>query len=108
MGVGGGFTSSAETATGSARPPARPQPSLFRRHLVDPADRGSVAVSARGVSFALDLLATAQAMGRRGRMAEGLAHVTGGAGPRGTVEVGRGFSRRQLRPGEKRGSAVGK
>jgi transposase len=41
-------------------------------------------------------------------MAEGLAHVTGGAGPRGTIEAGRGLSRRQLRPGAKGGSAVGK
>jgi len=75
---------------------------------VDSPDRRGVALSTRRVSFALDLLAAAQAMGRRRRVAECVAQVTGNAGPRGTIEVGRGLSRRQLRPGEKGGSAVGK
>lgn len=108
MGVGGSLASSAETATGSARASARTQPSLFRRHPVDSPDRRSVAVFTRRVSFALDVLAAAQAMGRRGRVVEGVAHVAGGAGPGATVAVGRGLSRRQLRSREKGRSAVGK
>jgi len=47
-------------------------------------------------------------VGRRRRVAAGLARVAGSVGPRGTVEVGRSLPRRQLRPGEKRGAAVGK
>lgn len=108
MGVGGSFSSSTAKATGSTRPSGCPQPSLFRRHLVDSADRRSVAISARRVSFALDLLAAAQAMGGGRRLAPCLASAAGSAGPRGTVEVGRGLSGRQLRPGEKGGAAVGK
>src|SRR5215469_4936209 len=108
MGVGGSFSSSTAKAMGSTRPSGGPQPSLFRRHLVDSADRRSVAISARGVSFALDLLAAAQAMGGGRRLAACLASAAGSAGPGGTVEVGRGLSRRQLRPGEKGGAAVGK
>jgi hypothetical protein len=38
----------------------------------------------------------------------GLAHAARSAGPRGSAEMGRGLSRRQLRPGEKGGAAVGK
>ena len=41
-------------------------------------------------------------------MAAGLAHAPGSVGPRGSAEVGRSLSRRQLRPGENGGSAVGK
>jgi len=67
-----------------------------------------MAVSARRVSFALDLLAAAQVVGGRRRVAQRLAGAAGGTGPRGAVAVGRGLSRRQLRPGEKGGSAVGK
>jgi len=67
-----------------------------------------MAISARRVSFALYLLAASQAVGRRKRVAECVARIAGRVGPRGTVEVGRGFSRRQLRPREKGGSAVGK
>jgi len=79
MGVGGSYAPASEAATGPKRPPASTQPSLFRRHLVDSADGVGVAVSARGVSFALDLLAATQAMGRRGRLAECLARALLGA-----------------------------
>jgi len=108
MGVGRGFSSSPTTAIGSTRPPASTQSSLFRGYLVDSPDRRGMAISARRVSFALDLLAAAQAMGRRGRLAERLAYPAGSVGPRGTVEVRRSLSRRQLRAREKGGFAVGK
>ncbi|MBZ5617005.1 MAG: transposase, partial [Acidobacteriia bacterium] len=75
---------------------------------MDPPDRCGVAVLARGISFAFDLLAATPAMGRGRRLAQRLARLAGRAGPRGSAEVGRGLSRRQLRPGEKGGSAVGK
>jgi hypothetical protein len=110
MEVGRSFSASAATATGSTGSPASPQPSLFRGYLVDSPNRGGMAISARRVSFALHLLAASQAVGRRRRrrVAECVARIAGRVGPRGTVEVGRGFSRRQLRPREKGGSAVGK
>jgi transposase len=47
-------------------------------------------------------------MGERRHMVAGLADSAGRTGPTGAVEMGRGLSRRQLRPGEKGGSAVGK
>ena len=108
MGIRGGFAAPTQTASRQARETTGTEPSLFRRYLVGPADRRSVAVSAGRVSFALHVLATAQAMGRRRCVAAGLADAAGSAGPRGTAEVGRDLSRRQLRSGEKGGSAVGK
>ncbi len=108
MGIRGGFAAPAKTATRQARSAASTQPSLFRRYLVDSPDRCGVALSAGGISVAFHLLATAPAMGERGRMAAGLADTAGRVGPRGSAEVGRGLSRRQLCPGEKGGSAVGK
>ena len=108
MGVGGGFSAAATTASGSTRPPASPQSSLLRGYLVDSPDRRGMAISARRVSFALHLLAASQAVGRRRGVAEGVARMAGRVGPRGIVEVGRGLPRRELRPREKGGSAVGK
>ena len=108
MGVGGGFSAAATKASGSTRPPASPQPSLFRGYLVDSPDRRGMAISTRRVSFALHLLAASQAVGRRRGVAECVARIAGRVGPRGIVEVGRGLSRRELCPREKGGSAVGK
>ncbi len=108
MGVGRCFSPSATAAHGSTGPPASPQPSLFGGYLVDSPDRGGMAISARGVSFALHLLAASQAVGRGRCMAACVARIAGRVGPRGTVEVGRDFSRWQLRFREKGGSAVGK
>ena len=84
------------------------EPGLFRGHSVDSADRRGLAFSARRVSLALDLLASAQAVGRGRRMAGCLARAAGGARRRGSAEVGRDLPRRQFRTGEKGGSAVGK
>lgn len=83
------------------------QPSLFRRHLVDSPDRRGMPIFARQVSFTLHLLAAAQAMERRRRVAECVAYVTGSAGPRRLLKWD-GPSRRHLRPSEKGGAAVGK
>jgi hypothetical protein len=101
MGVGRGFSASAATATGWTRPPASTQSSLFRRYLVDSPDRRGMAISTRRVSFALHLLAASEAVGRRRRVAECVARIAGRVGPRGTVAVGRGVSRRELRPAKK-------
>src|SRR5271167_255593 len=84
------------------------EPVMFRRHSVDSANRSSVAVSARRVPLARDLLAAAEAMGRRRRLAGGVACTTRRAGRRRSIEVGRDLPGWQLRPGEKRGLAVGK
>ncbi len=108
MGTGGGFASSAETATRPARSTASPQPSLFRRYLVDSPDRRGVAFLAGRVSLTLDLLASAQAVGRRRRVAECVARPAGSAGRRRSAALGRDVPRRQFCSGEKGGSAVGK
>ena len=72
------------------------------------ADRRRVEVFARQVSVACDLLATAEALGRARRMARCVAGAAGCAGRRRPVELGRNVPGRQLRPGQKGGSAVGK
>ena len=72
------------------------------------ADRGGVEVFARQVPFSSDLLAALEAMGRAGYMARCLANTAGRAGWRRPAEVGGDVPGRQLRPGEKGGSAVGK
>lgn len=74
---------------------------------MDIANRSSVAVSARRVSLALDLLASLTTVGRRGSVAGRMARIVGDARPARSAAVGRNFSGRQLRCGEKRGSAVG-
>jgi transposase len=44
----------------------------------------------------------------KGILVASLANTAGGTGPRGSAALGRSLSRRQLRPGQKGGSAVGK
>ncbi len=75
---------------------------------MDIADRRGVAVSTRRVPVARHLLAAAEAVARRRRMAGCVACSVGRAGCRRLAEVGRDIPRWQLRPGEKRGDAVGK
>jgi transposase len=72
------------------------------------ADWGGVEVFARPVSLACDLLAAVEAVGRAGCVARRVARAAGCAGRRRSAEVGRDVPGRQLRSGEKRGSAVGK
>jgi transposase len=72
------------------------------------ADGRCVAFLARQVSVPRDLLATAQAMGRAGRVARRMANTAGCARWRRPAEVGGDVPGRQLRSGQKGGSAVGK
>jgi transposase len=67
-----------------------------------------VALSAPRVSLPFHLLAAAAAVGRAGDLAASVADAVGGTGPRGSAALGRSLSRRQFRPGQKGGSAVGK
>ena len=67
-----------------------------------------MALSARSVSVAIDLLAAAETVGRRRRLARRLAGTPRSTGCRGASEVGRSLSGRQLCTSEKGGAAVGK
>ncbi len=80
VGVGGAHVAPAQASAGQPGSTLGLEPGLFRGHFVDPADRGSVALLAGRVSFAFDLLAAAQAVGRRRRVVECVAYVVGGAG----------------------------
>jgi len=84
------------------------QPGLSGGHPVGVADRCGVEVFARQVSVSCDLLAAVEAVGRAGCMARRLASAVGWARWRRSAEVGRDVPGRQLRSGEKGGSAVGK
>lgn len=84
------------------------QPGLPGGHPVGIADGCGVAFSARSISFACDLLAAVEAVGGAGRVAGRMASAAGCARRRRLAEVGRDVPGRQLRSGEKRGSAVGK
>lgn len=97
-----------EASEGWAWPAASAEPSLFRRHFVDFADWGSLALSSRTVSLTLDLLAAVAAVGRERGLAPSLAHTVGRLGPGRSAEMGGDLSRWQLRPRQKGGSAVGK
>jgi hypothetical protein len=80
VGVGGTDAAPAQATAGQSRPTLGIEPGLFRGHSVDSANRCGVAILARAVSFAFDLLASAQAVGRGRGVAECVAHVAGGAG----------------------------
>jgi transposase len=84
------------------------EPGLLRGHPLDSANRSGMAFPAGRVSLAIDLLATAEAVGRRGRLAGCVAHTAGGTGWRRFTQVGRDLLGRQLRSGKKGGAAVGK
>jgi transposase len=71
-------------------------------------DRFGMAFSARQVSIAGDLLAKAEAVGGAGCLARRLAGAARGARWRGPLAVAGDVPGRQLRSGEKGGSAVGK
>src|ERR1700675_4188655 len=80
----------------------------FGRHPVDSADRGGMAISAFRVSLALDMLASAEAMGGTGRMVALLESTFGRLGCRGAAAMGRGVPGWELRSRQKGGAAVGK
>jgi len=84
------------------------QPGLSGGHPVGVADRCRVEVFARQISLSGNLLAAIEAVGGAGCLAQRLAGAAGCAGWRRSAEVGRSVSGRQLRSGEKGGSAVGK
>ena len=80
VGVGGAHAAPAQATAGPLGPALGIEPGLFRGHSVDFADRRGLAILAGGVSFALDLLAAAQTVGRRRSLAECVAHTAGGTG----------------------------
>jgi len=84
------------------------EPGLPGGHFVGAADRCGVAFFARQVSVSGDLLATVEALGGAGCVARRMASVAGSARWRRPAAVGRDVSGRQLRSGQKGGSAVGK
>jgi hypothetical protein len=80
VGTGGAHAAPAPATAGQSGPTVGIEPGVFRGHSVDSANRCGVAIPAGRVSFALDLLAAAQAVGRRRRVAECVAPTAGGAG----------------------------
>jgi transposase len=73
-----------------------------------PANGRGVAISSRKISFPGDLLAALEAVAGAERLARRVAGVAGRARRRRPAEVGRDVPGRQLRSGQKGGSAVGK
>ena len=80
VGTGGAHATPAPATAGQSGPTVGIEPGVFRGHSVDPADRCGVAILAGRVSLALDLLAAAEAVGRRRGVAECVAPAVGGAG----------------------------
>jgi hypothetical protein len=64
-----------EAMRGWSRASSSTEPKLLGRHSLDTANRSSVAFSSRRVSFALNLLATVEAVGGSGSSARGLAYA---------------------------------
>jgi|SRR5215472_5635946 len=84
------------------------QSRLFGRHSVDSANRGGMALSARRVSLAFDMLASAEAMGRSRRVVAGLESAAWNARWQRSAEMGRILPGWELRGSQKGGAAVGK
>lgn len=84
------------------------QSSVFGRHPVDSADRSGMAISACRISLALDMLASAEAVGRTGRVVARLESVVGNLGCRRATAMGRSLPGWELRSRQKGGAAVGK
>jgi hypothetical protein len=79
VGADWAITSRTKASAGQPGPTVGVEPGLLGRHSVDSANRCRLAVPARRVSFALDLLAAAEAMGRGRRLAGGMACPAGGS-----------------------------
>src|SRR6476659_792566 len=90
------------------RPTMGIQSSVFGRHSVDSADRGDMAIPACRISLALDMLASAETVGRTGRMVARLESVAGSPGCRRATAMGRSLPGWELRSRQKGGAAVGK
>ena len=84
------------------------QSGLLRGYLVDFANWSSLALSARRVPFALDLLEASTAVGTNRGLVGCLATIPGRAGCRRPAQLGGELLGRELRTCEKGGSAVGK
>jgi transposase len=100
-------------ASEAAAPPARRQTTgqrsqSARRDFVDSAQRRSLAGFARRISLTGHVLAAASRLGGARRLAHHLARIPGGTEPTRATRLERVVSGRQFRPGEKRGSKVGK
>ena len=108
MGFDRAVVASADTAQGSSRQAVGVQPGVLRGHPVGSANRRGMAFSARRVSFAVDLLAAAEAVAGRRHLAGCVACSARCARCRRTAEVGRDVLGWQLRSGPKGGDAVGK
>ena len=80
VGVAGAHVAPAQSTAGQPGPALGIEPGVFRGHSVGAADRRGVAILAGRVSLAFDLLAAAQTVGRRRRLAACVAHAAGGAG----------------------------
>ena len=80
VGTGGADAAPTQATAGQSGPTLGIEPGVFRGHSVDSADRRSVAVLAGRVSCALDLLAAAQAVGRRRRLGACVPNSAGGTG----------------------------
>src|SRR3989338_4187209 len=83
------------------------RPCLLRGHPLGAAHRRPLEGAAHGVPEPRDLLASTPALGGRRDVAEAVAGVPGRARWAPSLELERGVYRRQLRPREKRGLAVG-
>ena len=80
VGVDRAVVSVATAKEGQPGPSVGREPGVFRGHSVDSVNRRGVAILAGRVSFALDLLASAQAVGGRRGLAGCVAHAAGGTG----------------------------
>lgn len=69
------YAATAQATTGQAGATLGIEPGVLGRHFVDIANWSGLAILARRVSLALDLLATAETVGRRRGVAECVAHT---------------------------------
>jgi hypothetical protein len=88
MGADRAFTARAEAKEGQTGSPVGLEPGVFGGHSVGPANRGGLALFARRVPFASDLLAAPEAVGRARRVAGCLACTARRARRRGLTEMG--------------------
>ena len=108
MGVDRAAVSPTQAAEGRTGPTMVIQSRVFGRHSVDLANRGGMAVPARRVSLAVDMLASAEAVGRTGRVVARLENAAGDAGWQRPAAMGRSLPGWELRGSQKGGAAVGK
>ncbi len=96
------------TQTPAWRAASVQRPQSAGRHFVDSAQRRSLAGFARRISLTGNVLAETAGLGRARSMAHHLARIPGGTQRTRATELERIVSGRQFRPGQKRGSKIGK